>query len=132
MKARITISPISAEPIISARICAASNGSAVQPSAAGPAASERLAPRELAYLAGDLADMMRGDGRLAVEAVAPHHIDRALEHEPSRRVLLADVEHDLARREIARGPAGEIAWRSRSARRRAREKFDAAGFQLCS
>jgi hypothetical protein len=41
MNARIMISPISAEPIIKARTCAASNGSAVQPSApALPAASD--------------------------------------------------------------------------------------------
>ena len=73
--------------------------------AAGPAASERLTPRELAHLAGDLPDMMRRDRRLAIEPIAPHHIDRALEHEPGGSVPLADVEHDLARREVARRPA---------------------------
>ena len=39
--------------------------------------------------------MMRGDGCLAIEAVAWNDIDRALEHEAGRRMQLADIEDDL-------------------------------------
>ena len=74
---------------------------------AGPAAGERIAPGELAHLTGELPDMMRRDRRLALEAVAPHDVDRALEHEPGGGIALADVEHHLARRERPRRPAGK-------------------------
>ena len=95
----MTISPISAEPTISARRCAASNGSAVQPSGPARPRGERAASGELADLAGELADAERGDRRLVVEPVAPDDLDRALEHQPGRRVPLADVVDALAGRE---------------------------------
>ena len=69
------------------------------------ALSERLAPGELAQLAGELAGVMGGDGRLPVEAVTPHDVDRTLEHEPGRRLPLANVEDDVTRGEFARRTA---------------------------
>ena len=48
MNARMTISPTSAEPIISARICAASNGNAVQPSV--PALPQASVSRPASWL----------------------------------------------------------------------------------
>ena len=70
MKARIMISPTSAEPIIRARTCAASNGSAVQPS--GPARPEASVPRPASWLTSpeNWPAPMRGDRRLVIEAVA--------------------------------------------------------------
>ncbi len=73
----------------------------------GSAASERVAASELAHLAGDLPDPMRGDRRLVLQAIAPNDVDRTLKHEPGGRVTLADVEHHIARGERARGAAGE-------------------------
>src|SRR6185437_16948397 len=74
---------------------------------AGSAASQRIAPSKLAHFTGDLPDMVRRDRRLALEAVAPHDVDRALEHEPGGGIALADVEHHLARRERPLRPARE-------------------------
>ena len=47
---------------------------------------------------------MAGDRRLVIEAIATHHVDRALEHEPDRDMALADVEDDLTRREFPQWP----------------------------
>ena len=121
------ISPTSAEPIISARTCAGSKGSAVQPS--GPARPSASDSRPESWLISPekLPRAMRGDRRFAVEAVAPHRIDRALEHEPGRRLPLADLEHDLVRREVARRAAGKTACRLDLARIEHREHLLTAG-----
>ena len=106
INARMMISPISAEPIISARRCAASNGRAVQPS--GPARPAASVPRPDSWLTSPVnwpAPCVVIVASCA-EAVAADD-DRALEHQPGGRVALADVEHRLAGRESPRRPAGE-------------------------
>jgi hypothetical protein len=78
MKARMMISPTSAEPITKARRWAASNGRAVQPRGLrGP--GERGTTGQLAKLAADLVGAVAGDRHFTVEAVATHHLDAALE-----------------------------------------------------
>ena len=62
------ISPSSAEPIISARRWAASNGRAVQPVRPGAPRGQGAAAGELADLAGELAGADADDRRLAVAA----------------------------------------------------------------
>jgi hypothetical protein len=73
----------------------------------GPTERQGRAAGELADLAGELADAERGDRRLVIEAVAPADVDRALEHQPGRRVPRAHVVDRLAGREFSRGAAGE-------------------------
>lgn len=51
--------------------------------------------------------MMRGDGCLAIEAVAATDIDRALEHEAGRRMQLADIEDVLSGSKFTRRAAGK-------------------------
>ena len=84
----------------------------------GAARGKRLAPGKLADLARELAGMVGGDRRLAVETIAADDIDRTLEHEPGRRIGYARVEYRLAGREIPGRPAGEALGR-----------FDLAGVQ---
>jgi hypothetical protein len=74
---------------------------------AGSAAGQHPPAGKLIHLAGDLAHVMRCDWCLSIEGVPTHDVDRAFQHEPGRRVSLADVEHDLAGRKRARGPAGK-------------------------
>jgi hypothetical protein len=71
------------------------------------AGGERLAPGELAHLAGELAGVMGGDRSLAVQTIAAHHINRALEHEPGWGMTLAHIEDDFAGSEVARRTARE-------------------------
>jgi hypothetical protein len=51
--------------------------------------------------------MMRGDGRLLVESITAHHVDRSLQNEPGRGLPFAHVEHDLVRCKAARRTAGK-------------------------
>ena len=107
MKARIRISPSSAEPMISARMWAAvewQRRAAVRP---GAARGERAAAGQFAHLAGELADAHARDLGLGVEAVAARDDDVAIEHQPGRGMTLAHAEDRLARLEFTRGSAGE-------------------------
>ena len=72
-------------------------GTALGTRAAG---SEYPGPGELAYLARELTGAMASDRRLTIETITTYHVNRALEHEPSRRVALARLENDFARGEI--------------------------------
>jgi hypothetical protein len=74
---------------------------------AGAARGQGGAAGELADLAGDVADAVGGDRDLPVEPVAADDLDAAREHQPGRRLALADLEHDRAGGEGARGAAGE-------------------------
>jgi hypothetical protein len=74
---------------------------------AGAARGQGGAAGELAELAGDVAGAVGGDRDLPVEPVAADHLDGAREHEPGRRLALADLEHDHAGGEGARRPARE-------------------------
>ena len=103
----MTISPTSAEPITSARRCAASNGSTVQPSGPARPAASGAAPGQLADLAAELADAERGDRRFMMEAVATDDVDRTFEHQPARRIALAHIVEELAGSELARRAARE-------------------------
>ena len=89
MNTRIMISLISAEPIIKGaytRRVERKRGAALR---SGAARGKRLAPSELADLARELAGMVGGNGRLAIETIAADDIDRTLEHEPGRRMTPA-------------------------------------------
>ncbi len=100
--------PSSAEPTIRARMCAASNGNAVQPSA--PAPPEASVPRPESSLISPVnwPTAMRAISRLAVETVARGTISNlALQHQPGRGVTLADGEDGLALRESPRRAAGK-------------------------
>src|SRR5262245_29880697 len=70
-----------------------------------PAGSEHPGPGELADLARELTGAMASDRRLTIETITTYHVNRALEHEPSRRVALARLENDFARGEITRRAA---------------------------
>src|SRR6202051_4794392 len=65
------------------------------------AGGNRGATGELTDLAGELASAMRDDRGLGAEAVAPDHVDRAVEHEPCRCALLPDRIDDLSRSEMS-------------------------------
>src|SRR5262249_30483637 len=67
----------------------------------------RGASAKLAQLARDLTFTMGRDRRFAIEAIAARDIDRAIEHEPRRRMQLANVEDDLSWREATRRTAGK-------------------------
>ena len=71
---------------------------------AGAAGGDVCRARQLAQLAGDLPGAMHGDRGLALEAVAPHGLDRALEHEPGGRMALADIVERLAGANARAGP----------------------------
>src|SRR6478672_7268401 len=105
MNARMRISPTSAEPTIRARTWAASKGSAVQPW--GPARPEASIPAPASWLTSpeNLTGAMASDRRLTIETITTYHVNRALEHEPSRRVALARLENDFARGKITRRAA---------------------------
>src|SRR6476646_4046705 len=77
-------------------------GTALGTRAAG---SEHPGPGELAYLARELTGAMASDRRLTIETITTYNVNRALEHEPSRRVALARLENDFARGEISRRAA---------------------------
>jgi hypothetical protein len=64
---------------------------------AGPARGQRGAAGKLAELAGDVTGAVGGDSDLLVEPVPAHHLDGAREHQPGRRLALADGEDDLTR-----------------------------------
>jgi hypothetical protein len=106
ISARINASPISAEPIISARRCAASKGRAVAP--CSPARARVIAGRPASWLTspGELARAERDDRRLTVKSIAPGYVDRARQHEPGGCALLAVVIEHLARREMPLRAAG--------------------------
>ena len=127
MKARMTISPSSAEPITSARICAASNGSAVQPSGPGLRRRQRAAAGKLADLAGKLALGEQDDRGLPMQAVAAHDLDPAVEHQPGRRVAHADIVDELARGETPGRAAGKAPGGLDLRRRRAPETSGRSG-----
>src|SRR5512135_1616817 len=48
---------------------------------------------------------MAGDRRLTIETITTYYVNRALEHEPGRRVALARLENDFTGGEIARRAA---------------------------
>ena len=62
-----------------------------------PTGGKGLAPRKLADLSGEVTDAVARYCRLATETVTAHDIDGALQHEPSRSMAFAGIEHDLAR-----------------------------------
>jgi hypothetical protein len=62
----------------------------------GSAGGQRGASGKLAELAGDLAEAVDGDRHLVIEPVSADDLDRALKHEPGRRLSLTDGEHDIA------------------------------------
>ena len=64
-------------------------------------------PRELAYLAAELAGTERYHRGLAVQAVAAHDLDLSFDHQPGRRIAHADVVNEFAGRETPRLAAGE-------------------------
>src|SRR5271157_3746700 len=64
-------------------------------------------PRELADFAAELPGALHRDGQFTPAPVVTARLDRSLEDEPSRRVALADIEHQFARREALWLPAGE-------------------------
>jgi hypothetical protein len=74
---------------------------------AGPTDGERLAPGELAQFAGKLSGVVGRDERFAAVAITSNRVDGALEHEPCRRMALADIEHGLARREVTGRTTGK-------------------------
>jgi hypothetical protein len=94
---------------------------------AGGGRRQRLAPGELADLARELAGMVGGDGRLAIETIAADDIDRTLEHEPGRRIGHAGVEHHLAGGEIPGRPASEALGRFDLARLKHRKQLVTTG-----
>ena len=73
----------------------------------GNARGERALPGQLTDLAAELAGGERDHRRLPVQAVAPHDLQIAVEHQPGRRMAHADVIDHLAGREIPRRGAGE-------------------------
>ena len=54
---------------------------------------------------------------LAVQAVAAHDLEAAVEHQPGRRVAHANVVDQFARREMLRRRRWQSAWQFRSAKR---------------
>lgn len=120
------ISLISAEPIIKGaytRRVERKRGAALS---SGAARGKRLAPSELADLARELAGMVGGNGRLAIETIAADDIDRTLEHEPGRRID-ARVEYRLAGRKIPGRPDGEALGRFDLARLKHRKQLVTTG-----
>lgn len=103
----MTISPRSAEPIISARKCAAFQGNRQTTFRSRLAGGERATACKLADLAGELSAAVNRDGVLAPKAVTAHDVDRTAEYHPHRRVVIANVEHRFIRSKPARKAAGK-------------------------
>src|ERR1700722_16043817 len=78
-------------------------------------------PRELADFAAELAGALHRDGQFTPAPIVPARLDRSLEDEPSRRLALADIEHQFARCEALWLSAGEPLSRFDLARAQDRE-----------